>query len=61
MGRTISIGAQSFEFIRKNDYFFIDKTGHMRGVASCLRGCPSGRTNLLAGIISSEGSRGVIL
>ena len=27
MGRTISIGAQSFEFIRKNDCFFVDKTG----------------------------------
>ncbi len=26
MGKTISIGAQSFEFIRKNDFFFIDKT-----------------------------------
>ena len=30
MGRTISIGAQSFEFIRKNDYFFIDKTGFIK-------------------------------
>ena len=27
MGRTISIGAQSFEFIRNNECFFIDKTG----------------------------------
>lgn len=27
MGRTISIGAQSFEFIRKNECFFVDKTG----------------------------------
>lgn len=27
MAKTISIGTQSFEFIRKNDYFFIDKTG----------------------------------
>ncbi len=27
MGKTISIGAQSFEFIRKNDCFFVDKTG----------------------------------
>ncbi len=30
MGRTISIGAQSFEFIRKNHYFFIDKTGFIK-------------------------------
>ena len=30
MGRTISIGAQSFEFIRKNNYFFIDKTGFIK-------------------------------
>ena len=30
MGRTISIGAQSFEFIRKNDYFFIDKSDLIR-------------------------------
>ena len=27
MGRKISIGAQSFEFIRKNECFFVDKTG----------------------------------
>lgn len=27
MGRTISIGAQSFEYIRKNGCFFVDKTG----------------------------------
>lgn len=27
MGKTVSIGAQSFEFLRKNNYFFIDKTG----------------------------------
>lgn len=27
MGKTISIGAQSFEFIRENDCFFVDKTG----------------------------------
>ncbi len=26
MGKTISIGAQSFEFIRKNECFFVDKT-----------------------------------
>nr|WP_289766648.1 AAA family ATPase [uncultured Acetatifactor sp.] len=26
----MSIGAQSFEFIRKNDYFFIDKTGFIK-------------------------------
>lgn len=30
MGRTISIGAQSFEFIRKNDCFFVDKTGFIK-------------------------------
>ncbi len=30
MCRTISIGAQSFEFIRKNDYFLIDKTDFIR-------------------------------
>ncbi len=30
MGKTISIGAQSFEFIRKNDYFFIDKSDLIR-------------------------------
>ena len=27
MGKTISIGTQSFEFIRENDCFFVDKTG----------------------------------
>ncbi|MCI8430955.1 MAG: AAA family ATPase [Lachnospiraceae bacterium] len=32
MGRTISIGAQSFEFIRKNDCFFVDKTGFIKGL-----------------------------
>jgi len=30
MGKTISIGAQSFEFIRMNDYFFIDKSDLIR-------------------------------
>ena len=30
MGMTISIGAQSFEFIRKNDCFFIDKSDLIR-------------------------------
>ena len=30
MARTISIGAQSFEFIRENKYFFVDKTGFIR-------------------------------
>ena len=30
MGKTISIGAQSFEFIRKNDCFFVDKTGFIK-------------------------------
>ena len=30
MGRTISIGAQSFEFIRKNGCFFVDKTGFIK-------------------------------
>lgn len=30
MCRTISIGAQSFEFIRKNDCFFIDKSDLIR-------------------------------
>lgn len=30
MGRTISIGAQSFEFIRKNDCFFVDKTSFIK-------------------------------
>ena len=30
MGRTISIGAQSFEFIRKNECFFVDKTGFIK-------------------------------
>lgn len=30
MGKTISIGAQSFEFIRENDCFFVDKTGFIK-------------------------------
>ncbi len=30
MGRTISIGAQSFEFIRRNDCFFVDKTDFIK-------------------------------
>nr|WP_305135145.1 hypothetical protein [uncultured Acetatifactor sp.] len=30
MGKTISIGAQSFEFIRKNNYFFIDEIGFIK-------------------------------
>lgn len=30
MGRTISIGAQSFEFIRNNNYFVIDKTDFIK-------------------------------
>ncbi len=30
MGKTISIGAQSFEFIRNNDCFFVDKTGFIK-------------------------------
>ena len=30
MGKTISVGAQSFEFIRKNDCFFIDKSDLIR-------------------------------
>lgn len=30
MGRTISIGAQSFEFIRKNECFFVDKTSFIK-------------------------------
>ncbi len=30
MGRTISIGAQSFEYIRKNNYFLIDKTDFIK-------------------------------
>lgn len=30
MGKTISIGAQSFEFIRENDYFFVNKSGLIR-------------------------------
>ncbi len=30
MGRTISIGAQSFEFIRKNGCFFVDKTDFIK-------------------------------
>ena len=30
MGRTISIGAQSFEFIRKNNCFFVDKTDFIK-------------------------------
>lgn len=30
MGRTISIGAQSFEFIRKKECFFVDKTGFIK-------------------------------
>ncbi len=30
MGKTISIGAQSFEFIRKNECFFVDKTGFIK-------------------------------
>ena len=30
MCRTISIGAQSFEFIRKNECFFVDKTGFIK-------------------------------
>ncbi|MCI8693928.1 MAG: AAA family ATPase [Lachnospiraceae bacterium] len=30
VGRTISIGAQSFEYIRKNNYFLIDKTDFIK-------------------------------
>ena len=30
MGKTISIGAQSFEFIRKNECFFVDKSGFIK-------------------------------
>lgn len=30
MGQTIAIGAQSFEYIRENHYFFIDKTGFIK-------------------------------
>jgi len=30
MGKTISIRAQSFEFIRKNECFFVDKTGFIK-------------------------------
>ena len=30
MGRPISIGAQSFEFIRKNECFFVDKTDFIK-------------------------------
>lgn len=30
MGGTISIGAQSFEFIRENECFFVDKTGFIK-------------------------------
>ena len=30
MEKTISIGTQSFEFIRENDYFFVDKTGFIK-------------------------------
>ncbi len=35
MDQTISIGAQSFEFIRKNECFFIDKTGLIKESAAC--------------------------
>ncbi len=30
MGKTISIGVQSFEFMRENECFFIDKTGFIK-------------------------------
>ena len=30
MARTVAIGIQSFEKIRKNDYFYIDKTDFIR-------------------------------
>ena len=30
MARTISIGAQGFEDIRANGYFYVDKTGFVR-------------------------------
>lgn len=30
MGKTISIGARSFEFIREKDCFFVDKTGFIK-------------------------------
>ena len=30
MGMTISIGTQSFEFIRKNECFLVDKTGFIK-------------------------------
>ncbi len=30
MARTISIGAQGFEDLRENDYFYVDKTGFVR-------------------------------
>ncbi len=30
MGKTVSIGAQSFEFIRKNECFFVDKSDFIR-------------------------------
>ena len=30
MGSVISIGAQSFAFIRENDCFFVDKSGFIR-------------------------------
>jgi hypothetical protein len=30
MARTIAIGNQSFEEIRRNDYFYVDKTGFIK-------------------------------
>ena len=30
MARTISIGAQGFEDLRANGYFYVDKTGFVR-------------------------------
>ena len=31
MARTISIGAQGFEYLRANGYFYVDKTGLAHG------------------------------
>ena len=30
MGRTVGLGIQSFEKIRENDYFYVDKTGFIK-------------------------------
>lgn len=45
MARTVGIGHQDFETIRKNSYFYIDKPSFIRewweNGGSCLKGCLS--------------------